>query len=342
MDHDAFMRIVVESVVERYLREISEDPKRSIRKLVDMGGQFAKGPFQSYFFDISQTMLENEDSPYYTLIRNAVEGVDHEILKTFGINTGLNGWSRGAARIRKFEAELGCEIPWAIFFHLAPGVGGNQMARCQRLIREGKELGMYVYLFEMREGADLSELIRLFHAEPECAFVLMLPKALVDENSVRLLAECKNLLISVSAQKPGWEKAAAHLRRTHCLWGAHIQYSTHAQAMLITSGAWTEKLLCQGPLFAFCFARPDCSDEDCAAVQEYAHDARVEQKYPVLLIDYYTDHLFIDRIISQRPCYLGITADGRATACDGYRETETELSADNFTLRELLNLRNRN
>lgn len=341
LDHDAFMRIVVESVVERYLREIGKDPKRSIRKLVDIGGQFAKGRFQSYFFEISQTMLENENSPYYTLIRNAVGGVDHETLKTFGVNTGLNGWSRGAARIRKLEAEMGFDIPWAIFFHLNPETGGDQLERCRRLIREGKELGIYVYLFETRAGADLAPLVRLFHDEPECAFFLMLPPSLVTEAGADLLAGCKNLLISVSTQDPDWEQAAGRLKQTRCLWGAHTRYATHAQTARITSGAWTENLLAHRPVFAFCLALPDCSDEDCAAVQGYAHAVRVEQKYPVFLIDYYTDHLFIDHIISEHPCYLGITADGRVTACDGYRETETPLSADAVSLRQLLRLRNR-
>ena len=38
-------RAIVDATVDRSLREIEEDPRRSIRKLTDLGRQFSKGRF---------------------------------------------------------------------------------------------------------------------------------------------------------------------------------------------------------------------------------------------------------------------------------------------------------
>ena len=43
MDRDILTRTITESVVDRCIREIEEDPKRSVRKLVDLGGSWPGG-----------------------------------------------------------------------------------------------------------------------------------------------------------------------------------------------------------------------------------------------------------------------------------------------------------
>ena len=105
MDRDILTRTITESVVDRCIREIEEDPKRSVRKLVDLGRQLARGRFQRQYLDLTQKMLEDEESPYYTLVRNVVRKADHDAIKTFGINLGLGSWTNGARIIRALEAE---------------------------------------------------------------------------------------------------------------------------------------------------------------------------------------------------------------------------------------------
>ena len=62
MDRDILTRTITESVVDRCIREIEEDPKRSVRKLVDLGRQLARGRFQRQYLDLTQKMLEDEES----------------------------------------------------------------------------------------------------------------------------------------------------------------------------------------------------------------------------------------------------------------------------------------
>lgn len=72
---------MIEAAVDRGIREMQEDPKRSVRKLADLGRQFSRGRFQKNFFDLSQTLLQDDNSPYYTILSRLTRETNHETLK---------------------------------------------------------------------------------------------------------------------------------------------------------------------------------------------------------------------------------------------------------------------
>ena len=94
-------RAIIDATVDRGLREIEEDPKRSIRKLADMGKQFSKGRFVQDLYTLFQELLRNDDSPYYTAIEHLLRNTERKGLKDFGINIGTavspTGRGRSAA-----------------------------------------------------------------------------------------------------------------------------------------------------------------------------------------------------------------------------------------------------
>ena len=54
MNTYAITRAMIESAVAHGLKEIEEDPKRSARRLVDLGKQFSKNRFQDLVFSVMQ------------------------------------------------------------------------------------------------------------------------------------------------------------------------------------------------------------------------------------------------------------------------------------------------
>lgn len=100
-------RILIETTVRQTLKGLNEDPKRSIRNLVDMALYFSEGRFQRHFFQTARTILEHEESAYYTLIDDAVNHIETEHLVKFGMNLGYNSCTWGAHRIRMNEKRLG-------------------------------------------------------------------------------------------------------------------------------------------------------------------------------------------------------------------------------------------
>lgn len=99
MTKNDITRGLIDFAVSQCLKNIKEDPYRSIRRLADLGRQFAKGRFQEELFSLFQRLLLNEDGPYYEMLKQLVSSVDTDSLKTLGINIGYNSWD-----LRRFPA----------------------------------------------------------------------------------------------------------------------------------------------------------------------------------------------------------------------------------------------
>lgn len=69
MNSQDITRALIDTTVARAMVEMDADPKRSVRKLCDLGRQFSRGRFQNQIFAIFQDLLRNDESPYYQAIR---------------------------------------------------------------------------------------------------------------------------------------------------------------------------------------------------------------------------------------------------------------------------------
>ena len=102
---NSMSRILIETVVKKTIKELKQDPERSIRNLVDMALHFSDGRFQKHFFEIAQKMLQNESSSYYALLQDFLSYADEEHLLCFGMSLGYNSCTYGAKRIRNYEKQ---------------------------------------------------------------------------------------------------------------------------------------------------------------------------------------------------------------------------------------------
>ena len=187
---------MIEAAVDRGIREMQEEPKRSVRKLADLGRQFSRGRFQKNFFDLSQTLLQDDNSPYYTILSRLTRETNHETLKKFGVNIGYTSWTYGASLIRSYEKEHGYDVPWTVFMHYLPD-GPLGLKQIGGLIEEGRSIGIYTYFIYLEEmPEDWTELTELFHSFDNSAFLLFLPDRELEDGDADLLSGCRNLLVS--------------------------------------------------------------------------------------------------------------------------------------------------
>lgn len=332
MKSDAMTRTLISTAVDKGIRDIEKDPKRSIRQLVDLGTLFAKGRFQRYFFDIFGQVLRNDHSAYYTLVYNLAHKVDHALLKGFGINLAFNSWTVGARTVRSTEASCGYNVPWCIVFR--PD-GGRAMSveRMQDYIRQGKDCGIYSYMLFCEGNFDLQRLGELLRGNRDCAFLLFAQPAQIDAALPGLLLETRNTLLCLRMDAPGFAEKAALLEQDACLYGAWYRYGAQ-DLPAIRQGEWTKRAVDAGAPFCLFVAQDNCAREVQAQVQAYALQERRTQQSPVFLMDFYTDLAYIDGIISSDACYLGLSADGGMLTAPG----AAPHSAPNLTgtLRQLL------
>ncbi len=313
-------RTIIEATVDKALSEIRADPERTLRKLIDMGQGFATGSFQKHFFEGAQKMLANEDSAYYRLLKRIVTEVDHENLKTFGMNLGYNGCTKGANLIRRREAELGFNIPWALSFVLSKSEGCIPARELDHAIKQGKELGIFVYLLFYREDR-LDDTMKLLDLHDDCAFILFLNPGFLTPATVGALKKRHNVMISIAADQPETARAARTLREGRFLFSVHSVYTEHDIERCMNA-VHMEQVTSYGPLFYFLTASEDCPAHGVTSMGAQVAAVRAAQRYPILPIDMLHDMLQIDHVISDDAC--AVSFDERGYTYDGFRHHHSD------------------
>jgi len=327
-------RVSVETVVDKYIRDIKKDPKRAIRNLIDFGAQFSKGRFQKQFFHLSRRLMDDENSKYYDLGKKLVMSVDAEKIKGFGINMGLHAFTRGAGEIRAREKKEGYNIPWSLTLHLRSD-GLLTPHRVDQLINEGMAEGIYAYhMFVEDTVAPQRELMEVMARFERCAFIVHIPPELVKPENAEDFAALKNAAFSVYlAEDTG--RAIGLLSENRCMCSMTVLYDER-EAEKIVNREFLSLPFLQHCIFAVFAAKGDCPLSQSERVRETVRSIRDSGNPPLFLVDFYSDCLYVDEIISDDMCFLGIQPDGAVTRCTDLREAPTEQSLDTKTLHEIL------
>ena len=96
LEMNELRRAIIRSAVQKSIREIRQDPKRGIRKMVDLALHFSHGRFQRKILEVMQKELSNPSSAYYSIVTDLAANVKPENLEQFGMDLGYNSWTHGA------------------------------------------------------------------------------------------------------------------------------------------------------------------------------------------------------------------------------------------------------
>ncbi|MCH3972437.1 MAG: hypothetical protein LKE53_06745 [Oscillospiraceae bacterium] len=332
MKSDAMMRAFISAAVDKGLRDIGRDPKRSVRQLVDLGTNFAKGRFQRYFFDIFGEMLHNENSSYYKWIHDLVVNADQKQLKTFGINLAYNSWTVGAKTVRALEQTAGYHIPWTLLFHLSPA-GKCTPEMLENTVAQGQKLGIFSYMFFCEGNYALMNLAPLLKKNPDCAFVLFVENAQVDDSLIQELLHVKNTMLCLHCDDRFLE-TAKKLRNSDCFFSAWYMYDDAFQTEDYKEKLTAQILPVKTP-FLFLAASDSCSEETRRQARVYTLRGRQAQNEPLFCIDLYSDVAFIDGVISSDNCVLAFDENGAAVSAPGFPILQS-CSLQDCTLQQLL------
>lgn len=146
MNSQDITRALIDTTVARAMVEMDADPKRSVRKLCDLGRQFSRGRFQNQIFAIFQDLLRNDESPYYQAIDFLLRSNDPEALRQFGINIGYNSFTYGAQILRQKQKELSFAVPWVVKLRLDSRIPDTyDSSFFASVVRTGLTYGIYSY-----------------------------------------------------------------------------------------------------------------------------------------------------------------------------------------------------
>lgn len=297
--------ILIENSVKKALKDIQDNPKRTIRNLVDYGLEFAKGGFQKQSLQLVQQLLADEDCRYYELIRNAVDHVNPKTLLNFGMNVGYNACTMGVKRIRLLETKEQLHIPWCLFLKVKD-FGEAHQRLFSRIIEEGMELGIYVFVFVV-EGQVEQLLAMLFEYE-QCAFILMCRKECLRDEVLDQVAMLHNLMLSVCYEKD-IDTVVAEMRKRGLLYGLHAVYGKQELAA-IESGQFFQSLEPLWPLSVALLADTGVEEKEKAKLDQTLCTLRITQSYLTFILHLEEDIQRIDEVFSKEGYCVGIDEQG--------------------------------
>ncbi|MGI6500532.1 MAG: hypothetical protein ACOX1S_06565 [Anaerostipes sp.] len=298
--------MLVETVVKKALKRIKDSPERGIRNLVDMALQFSEGRFQTNFFAIAQTMLQNENSAYYGLVRDTVAYTDLDRLYTFGMNLGYNGCTVGAQYIRKNEEILNCNIPWTISVQIDTRKLEERWEKYDMLIGEGESLGIYTWMFLNMD--EPQQVLSFVGNHSDSVFFIFceaydLSAAFLDE-----VTELYNVMLVVRYEESIVSQYAAMWERG-LLFSTWYQYGQEDVEAII-SGDFFCSSQQLSPMFTVLIPEEGCPKGTRQLVYEAVKQARAGQTYGTIIWELQGDNCLIDSIISSDGCSVCFDREG--------------------------------
>lgn len=299
-------RILVETFVKIGIKKIKDSPERGIRNLVDMALQFSEGRFQKNFFTVAQTMLQNENSAYYDLVRETVTHTDADRLYTFGMNLGYNSCTEGARRIRQNEEKMNCNIPWMISLWIdAQKLNANQEPY-DVLIREGESLGIYTWMLFALENP--RQVLSLVKNHPDSAFCIFCQTGDLSASFLAEATDLNNLMLVVRYEESS-ANLCATLREMGLLYSVWYQYRQEDTETIINGELFgsTQQLF---PTFTVLIPDESCPEETRRLAYQAVKSAREKQIWHTIALELQGDNCLIDSIISGDACSICFDKDG--------------------------------
>ena len=311
---DSMNRIMVRTIVKKAIRDLKTDPERTTRNLIDMALNFADSRFQKQFYSSAQSLLANEKSGYYALVKDTLTQVNEESLLTFGMNVGYNGLYEGSKMIRKAESEEGYNVPWTISMTITEGKVFDQH---HRAIEQGEALGIHTWQLFSNHG--IFECVAMAERHPESAFVIFCDSGEIDWSVLDYADDIRNIAIMVPFDKDA-DVVCDMLRVSGILYGLYDTY-TENDLEVIESGELMHDMEQLHPAFSILKPQFPCQKELRSRVYNWVTKARMEQEYKTIPWELYGDMLLVDEVISDDSCWVGFDEYGQLHTQDGINRT---------------------
>ncbi len=333
---------------------IEKDPEKNMLKLLDWVDRLAgEGPdsFEPQR-EAFRTVLENPDGSMYRLIMDVFQSVDNGVLKAvfenFFLNANIIGWPIQEEMRKKY----GCNIPWAILLDptsacnlrctgcWAAEYGGRlnlSFDEIDSIIRQGKELGVYMYIYTGGEPlVRKADLIALCEKHADCQFLAFTNATLIDEAFAGEMLRVKNLIPAISLE--GFEsatdgrrgdgvyqkavRAMGILKEKRLPFGISACY-TSENLDSISSDEFIDQLVEWGAKFIWYFHYMPVGNDAAPALLPsprqravmYRRVREMRRTKPIFAMDFQNDGEYVGGCIAGGRRYLHINANGDADPC---------------------------
>jgi MoaA/NifB/PqqE/SkfB family radical SAM enzyme len=345
------LKISFQKIAAKYIiRYVIKDPDKNFPRLINFASHFALDYTQRDILD--GLSRDREINQTYQFFRRILKEVRPNCVKAFVNNLGFNALLTGATKAQKLMKKEHFNIPYAIL--MDPTSACNlkcigcwaaeynktdnlSIEVLDRIIREGKELGIYWYLYSGGEPLiRKKDLITLARNHPDCYFISFTNGILVDDAFAKELADVGNFTLAISVE--GFEdstdfrrgdgtykailKAMRILKENKVMFGFSSCY--HQKNIdVMGSEEYYDFMIEQGAVFGWLFTYiPLGKNADINLMttpdqrkQMFETIRRLRKTKPLFLIDFWNDGDFARGCIAGGRSYFHINAAGDVEPC---------------------------
>jgi len=339
-------------VLNQAMNYISGDPEKNLPKLLAWVDGIGWGEGFATHKKVLHDVLENPENNWYQYVMGLWKDIDNDVLKTTFRNFWLNASLFGGPKLDANAEKYGCNIPWAILLDPTSACNlkctgcwaaeyGNSLNMSYEtldgIIRQGKELGTYFYLYSGGEPlVRKTDIIRLCRTHPDCQFAAFTNGTLINEAFADEMLRVKNFIPAISVE--GFEsdtdfrrgegtfnkveKAMALLKSKRLPFGISCRY-TSQNVDMIGSEEYFDQMIEWGAKFCWFFTympvgRKAVPELIATAEQRafmYEQVRKFRETKPLFTMDFWNDGEYAGGCIAGGRRYLHINANGDMEPC---------------------------
>lgn len=331
---------------------VQGDPEIKVPQALAWLERFDRKHYYQKTYDMLRNIMKEPDNNWHKLICKSYKEVDDGVRAKFIRNFIVNSSIRGNEKRHSISEKYGCNIPWAILMDPTSACNlhcigcwaaeyGNKLNMefelLDDIIKQGKDLGIYFYLFSGGEPlVRKDDIIKLCKKHNDCDFLAFTNGTLIDEKFADQMLEVKNFFPAISVE--GSEEATDArrgkgtyarvmrgmdiLRERKLPFGFSTCYH-HNNIDSVTSEEYVDKMIEKGAFFGWYFtympvgksAPTDLLVTPEQRVKMYNTIRRWRSEKPIFLIDFQNDGEYISGCIAGGKHYFHINANGDAEPC---------------------------
>ena len=348
-------RATASKIIDVLLKNMGRDREKEMVRLIDFMEKYMSGEKLDIDYDKIRELVCDEDCALNHYLNHLLDELDPNVVKTTLLNFGFEAMLYGTKTIRKMRTVHNCNIPWLILMDPTSACNlhctgcwaaeyGNKLNlsydELSGVVKQGKELGVYFYMFTGGEPlVRKSDIIKLCEEHHECQFLAFTNGTLVDEAFCREMKRVGNLMLAISLEGSpevndlrrgaGVYGKVMHamdlLKENGLIFGTSICYMSK-NCESVTSKEFVKLMVDKGCRYAMYFHYMPVGNEASAELlptpeqRMYIKDRireirRLEKGEGLFTMDFQNDGEFVGGCIAGGRNYFHINANGDAEPC---------------------------
>lgn len=339
----------------KYVNKDEADREKAFLKLVDLSEKFMGDTFRKESYDAARRMIQDPDSKWMQYVNRILNEVDPHVIKMSALDYGFEAAFCGKKEINEMRVKHQCNIPWLILMDPTSACNlhctgcwaaeyGNRLnlsfEDMDRIVTQGKELGIYPYFFTGGEPlVRKDDIIRLCEKHDDCGFHAFTNGTLIDEKFCQEMKRVGNFSVAISLEgfdevndlrrgKGVFDKvmhAMDLMKQYGLIFGTSICY-TSKNYKVVTSDEFLDMIIEKGARFSWYFHYMPVGNDASTELlldpdqREYMYHRIREIRAmkggkPIFAFDFQNDGEYVGGCIAGGRNYCHINPNGDVEPC---------------------------